>query len=326
MSELHQPQPAAMDLTRRSMLKQLAAGSVALGVAGPSLLLTGCAATATPAATSTAAAGSAAAGQATASSALKGRVRHSVASWTYAHLSIEELCQLVKSLGFSAIDLVGPKDWPTLKKYGIDCSMCNGAEINLVDGWCNPQFHPELIKRYRAHIDLVADAGYTNLICFSGNARGMDRETALTHAVAGLSQILPQAEQRGVVLQMELFNSKVDHPDYLADSSGFGIELCKRLKSNHFKLLYDIYHMQIMEGDIIRTIQDNHQYFGHYHTAGVPGRHEIDETQELYYPAIAKAIVATGFKGYLAQEFMPTPATPEGKAHSLADAIRICDV
>ena len=273
-------------VSRRSMLKQLAAGGVALGVAGPSLLLSGCAATA---AQSTQAAASAD----DETPALKGRVHHAVASWTYAHLSIEELCQLVKSLGFSAIDLVGPNDWPTLKKYGIDCSMCNGAEINLVDGWCNPQFHPELIKRYRSHIDLVADAGYTNLICFSGNARGMDRETALQHAVAGLSQILPQAEQRGVVLQMELFNSKVDHPDYLADSSGFGIELCKRLKSNHFKLLYDIYHMQIMEGDIIRTIQDNHQYFGHYHTAGVPGRHEIDETQELYYPAIAKAIVAT---------------------------------
>ena len=231
---------ASTGTSRRSMLKQLAAGSVALGVAGPSLLLSGCAATAQPA---PATAGDAA--------ALKGRVRHSVASWTYGHLSIEELCQLVKSLGFGAIDLVGPKDWPTLKKYGIDCSMCNGAEINLVDGWCNPQFHPELIKRYQAHIDLVADAGYTNLICFSGNARGMDRETALNHAVAGLSQILPQAEKRGVVLQMELFNSKVDHPDYLADNSRFGIELCKRLKSNNFKLLYDIYHMQIMEGDII---------------------------------------------------------------------------
>lgn len=306
--------------SRRNMLKQLAAGSVALGVAGPSLLLSGCAANAqqTPA-TDDVAANNAAA-------PLKGRVRHSVASWTYGHLSIEELCQLVKSLGFGAIDLVGPKDWPTLKKYGIDCSMCNGAEINLVDGWCNPQFHPELIKRYQAHIDLVADAGYTNLICFSGNARGMDRETALNHAVAGLSQILPQAEKRGVVLQMELFNSKVDHPDYLADNSRFGIELCKRLKSNNFKLLYDIYHMQIMEGDIIRSIQDNHQYFGHYHTAGVPGRHEIDDTQELYYPAIAKAIVATGFKGYLAQEFIPTPATPQGKVQSLAAAVRICDV
>lgn len=257
---------------------------------------------------------------------LKGRVNHAVSRWTYGDLSLEELCLLVKSLGFSAIDLVGPADWPLLKKHGITASMCNGAELNLEDGWCDPKFHPELIKRYRQHIDLVADAGYQNLICFSGNARGMNRQQALENAVIGLRQILPQAQQRGVVLQMELFNSKVDHPDYLADSSNWGIELCKRLNSNHFKLLYDIYHMQIMEGDIIRTIQQYHQYFGHYHTAGVPGRHEIDDSQELNYSAIAKAIVATGFQGFLAQEFVPTPTTKAGRAGSLAAAIRICDV
>ncbi|OGO79469.1 MAG: hydroxypyruvate isomerase, partial [Chromatiales bacterium RIFOXYA1_FULL_46_5] len=224
------------------------------------------------------------------------------------------------------IDLVGPEDWPVLKKHGVDSSMCNGAELNLVDGWSDPKFHPELIKRYLKHIDLVAEAGYKNLICFSGNARGMDRETALQNAVTGLKQILPHAEKRGVVLQMELFNSKVDHPDYLADGSAWAIELCKRLNSQNFKLLYDIYHMQIMEGDIIRTIKDNHQYFGHYHTAGVPGRHEIDDSQELNYVAIAKAIRDIGFIGYLAQEFVPTPKTKEGRAQSLAQAIRICDV
>lgn len=213
-----------------------------------------------------------------------------------------------------------------LKKHGIDSSMCNGAELNLVDGWSDPKFHPELIQRYLKHIDLVAEAGYTNLICFSGNARGMDREIALQNAVTGLKQILPQAEKRGVVLQMELFNSKVDHPDYLADGTAWAIELCKRLNSPNFKLLYDIYHMQIMEGDIIRTIKDNHQYFGHYHTAGVPGRHEIDDSQELNYVAIAKAIRDIGFTGYLAQEFVPTPKTKEGRAQSLAQAIRICDV
>ena len=157
-------------------------------------------------------------------------------------------------------------------------------------------------------------------------ANPLFRETALQNAVQGLKQVLPQAEKRGVVLQMELFNSKVDHPDYLADSSAWAIELCKRLNSDNFKLLYDIYHMQIMEGDIIRTIKDNHQYFGHYHTAGVPGRHEIDDSQELNYVAIAKAIRDTGFTGYLAQEFVPTPKTKEGRAQSLAQAIRICDV
>ncbi|MBU1621003.1 MAG: TIM barrel protein [Gammaproteobacteria bacterium] len=296
-------------LPRRELLKQLAAGAAGLSVLGSGLLLSGAAA----AAPSTA-------------GVLKGNIHHSVSRWTYGDLSIEELCLLVKSLGFNAIDLVGPEDWPVLKKHGVDSSMCNGAELNLVDGWSDPKFHPELVKRYLTHIDLVAEAGYKNLICFSGNARGMDRETALQNAVKGLQQILPQAEKRGVVLQMELFNSKVDHPDYLADSSAWAIELCKRLNSNNFKLLYDIYHMQIMEGDIIRTIKDNHQYFGHYHTAGVPGRHEIDDSQELNYVAIAKAIRDTGFTGYLAQEFVPTPKTKEGRAQSLAQAIGICDV
>ena len=296
-------------LPRRELLKQLAAGAIGASGLGSGLLLSGAAA-AVP----------------TTSGALKGNIRHSVSRWTYGDLSIEELCLLVKSLGFNAIDLVGPEDWPVLKKHGVDSSMCNGAELNLVDGWSDPKFHPELIKRYLTHIDLVAEAGYKNLICFSGNARGMDRETALQNAVTGLKQILPHAEKRGVVLQMELFNSKVDHPDYLADGTAWAIELCKRLNSQNFKLLYDIYHMQIMEGDIIRTIKDNHQYFGHYHTAGVPGRHEIDDSQELNYVAIASAIRDIGFTGYLAQEFVPTPKTKEGRAQSLAQAIRICDV
>lgn len=306
---------ANSNLPRRTLLKQLAAstlaiGSVAAGLFSPAPLL----------------AAAPADNNSQSTKGLKGNIRHSVSRWTYGDLTLEELCLLVKSLGFSAIDLVGPDDWPVLKKHGIDASMCNGAELNLVDGWSNQAFHPELIRRYLQHIDLVADAGYQNLICFSGNARGLDRETALQHAVQGLSQVLPHAQKRGVVLQMELFNSKVDHPDYLADNSLWGIELCKRLKSNNFKLLYDIYHMQIMEGDIIRTIRDNHQYFGHYHTAGVPGRHEIDQSQELYYPAIARAILATGFNGYLAQEFIPTPKDKAGRAESLRQAISICDV
>lgn len=257
---------------------------------------------------------------------LKGNVRHSVSRWTYGDLKIEELCLLVKSLGFNAIDLVGPADWPVLKKHNIDSSMCNGAELNLVDGWIHPQFHDELTKRYLAHIDLMAEAGYKNLVCFSGNARGMDPKVGLENAVKGLQRIIPAAEKKGVIIQLELFNSKVDHPDCMADNSLWGIELSKRLDSPNFKLLYDIYHMQIMEGDIIRTIRDNHQHFGHYHTAGVPGRHEIDDTQELFYPAIVKAILETGYTGYLAQEFVPTPKTPEERAESLRQAIQICDV
>jgi hydroxypyruvate isomerase len=260
------------------------------------------------------------------STQLKGNIHHSVSRWTYGHLSIEELCQLVKSIGFSAIDLVGPQDWPTLKRYEIDSSMCNGAELNLIDGWIHPEFHDELTERYLRHIDLVSQAGYKNLICFSGNARGITPKEGLDNAVRGLKRIIPYAQRKGVVIQMELFNSKIDHPDYMADNSQWGIALCKRLASPNFKLLYDIYHMQINEGDIIRTIQDHHQYFGHYHTAGVPGRHEIDESQELYYPAIAKAILNTGFDGYLAQEFIPSPVNNAGKAASLKDAVVICDV
>ena len=209
-------------------------------------------------------------------SKLKGNVRHSVSRWTYGDLDIEELCLLVKSLGFNAIDLVGPEDWPVLKKYNIDSSMCNGAELNLVDGWIHPQFHDELTKRYLAHIDLMEQAGYKNLVCFSGNARGMDPKEGLENAVKGLRRIIPAAEKKGIIIQLELFNSKVDHPDCMADNSPWGVALCKQLDSPNFKLLFDIYHMQISEGDIIRTIRQNHQFFGHYHTAGVPGRNEID--------------------------------------------------
>jgi hydroxypyruvate isomerase len=257
---------------------------------------------------------------------LKGNINHSVCRWTYNMLSLEELCEVVKSLGVAAIDLVGPGEWHILKQEGIDSSMCNGAEISLEEGWADAKHHPELIERYRKHIDLVAEARYRNLICFSGNARGMDDETGLKNAVAGLKQIMSQAEKRGVVIQMELFNSKIDHPDYMCDNSPWGIELCKRLGSPNFKLLYDIYHMQISEGDIIRTITDHHEYFGHYHTAGVPGRNKIDETQELYYPAIARTIKDTGFDGYVAQEFIPTRESITGNIQSLKSAIQICDV
>jgi hydroxypyruvate isomerase len=257
---------------------------------------------------------------------LKGNINHSVCSWTYNFLSLEELCGRVKKLGFSAIDLTGPKDWPVLKKHGIWSSMCNGAEINLVKGWNDKQCHAQLIKNYTEHIELVAKAGYQNLICFSGNRNGIDDETGMNNCAEGLKKIMSLAEKNKVVIQMELFNSKVDHKDYMCDKSKWGVELCKKIGSENFKLLYDIYHMQINEGDVIRTIQENQQYFGHYHTAGVPGRHEIDDTQELFYPAIMQAIVKTGYKGYVAQEFIPTGKTKEEKIKALKYAIRKCDV
>jgi len=257
---------------------------------------------------------------------LKGNINHSMCRWTYGQLSMEELCRAVNGIGFSAIDLVGPGEWDILKEHGIDSSMCNGAEISLEEGWCEPDYHSTLIDSYTEYIDLVADAGYSNLICFTGNKRGMDDETGLQNCVAGLEQIMGHAERRRVVIQLELFNSKVNHPDYMADNSPFGVELCKRIGSPNFKLLYDIYHMQISEGDIIRTIRQDHEWFGHYHTAGVPGRNEIDESQELYYPAIMQAILETGFGGYVAQEFIPTQETTEENLAMLRDAVKRCDI
>ncbi len=210
------------------------------------------------------------------STPLKGNIRHSVARWTYDFLSVEELCQLVKRIGFSAIDLIGPGEWHILKKHGVDSSMCNGAEPSLEEGWGNAEHHTALIESYRKHIDLVGEAGYKNLICFSGNARGMDPEDGLKAAVKGLKKVMAQAEKRGVVLQMELFNSKVNHPDYLCDSSAWGIELCKRLDSPNFKLLYDIYHMQIMEGDIIRTIRSSIlRPLSHRRSTGTPRNRRV---------------------------------------------------
>ena len=253
---------------------------------------------------------------------LKHNINHSVCEWCFNDIPLEDFLKTLNELGVKAIDLVGPDRWPILKKYDIHCSMCNGAELGLANGWNNPKYHEELIKNYKEMIPKVAEAGYTNLICFSGNRNGMDDFVGLQNCVDGLSQIMPLAEEHGVVIQMELFN-QVNHPDYMCDNSLWGVELCKHLGSNNFKLLYDIYHMQIQEGDIIRSIQNYHPYFGHYHTAGVPGRHEIDETQELYYPAIIKAIQDTGFTGYVAQEFIPTW---DDKIEALKDGFMRCDV
>ncbi len=253
---------------------------------------------------------------------LKNNINHSVCHWCFGDIPLEDFLKTLNELGVKAIDLIGPKDWPLLKKYDIFCSMCNGAEISLEEGWNDPKNHAVLIKNYTEIIPKVAEAGYTNLICFSGNRNGMNDYVGLQNCVDGLSQIMPLAEKHGVVIQMELFN-QVNHPDYMCDSSIWGVELCKHLGSDNFKLLYDIYHMQIQEGDIIRSIQNYHPYFGHYHTAGVPGRHEIDNTQELYYPAIMKAILDTGYAGHVAQEFIPTWSD---KIKALKDGFLRCDV
>jgi hydroxypyruvate isomerase len=256
-------------------------------------------------------------------SPLKGNVNHAVCHWPFNPMTLEELCIGIKKIGFNAIDLVGPNNWHILQKHGVVCSLCNGAELGIPQGFNDPQYHEKLTERYEEVIPLVAKAGYKNLIAFSGNRNGMDDETGLKNCEKGLKKIVGTAEKHGVTIIMELLNSRVDHPDYMCDKSEWGIELCKRVDSENLKLLYDIYHMQIMEGDLIRSIQNNHQYFGHYHTAGNPGRNEIDDTQEIFYPAVVKAIVDTGFDGYICQEFVPKA---EDKMASLEQAIRICDI
>ena len=257
------------------------------------------------------------------SNRLKGNINHSVSPWCYHELTLGELCAVSKDIGITGIDLCGPKDWPVLQKFGMYSSMCNGAEINLTDGFGDTQFHATLQKSYTEMIPLVEKNGYKNLICFSGSRRGKDNETGWANCVEGLKPLVELAEKHNVVLCMELLNSKIDHKDYQCNNVEWGVELAKRLKSENFKLLFDIYHMQIMEGDIIRNITDYHQYIAHFHTGGIPGRHEIDDTQELYYPAVMKAIVASGFKGYVGQEFVPKQAD---KIASLTKAIHICDV
>ncbi len=260
-------------------------------------------------------------------SRLKGNINHSVCQWTYNFLSLEELCIIAKKIGFNAIDLIAPKDWPILQKNGIHCSMCyTSGKNSLYDGFSEKKFHDQLIRDYLDVIPLMKQAGYKNLICFSGSRRGMDDETGWKNCEEGLKKILPTAEKNGVTLIMELLNSKIDHKDYMCDKTAWGAELAKRIGSPNFKLLYDIYHMQIDEGDVIRTIRENHEYIAHFHTGGVPGRHIIDETQELYYPSIMKAILGTGYKGYVAQEFVPQGKTNEEKIAQLKKAVKICDV
>jgi len=255
---------------------------------------------------------------------LKGNINHSVCRWTFNYLSLDDLCKTVKDIGFSAIDLIKPQEWPTLQQHGIYCSMCyTNGDNNLYKGLNDPANHEKLIGEYLEVIPEMAKYNYKNLICFSGARNGLDDETGMKNCAEALDKILPTAKKYGVTMVMELLNSKIDHKDYQCDHTAWGVQLCEKINSENFKLLYDIYHMQIDEGDVIRTIRENHQHIAHYHTGGVPGRHEINDTQELYYPAIMRAIVDTGYKGHVAQEFMPRR---ENKVDSLREAIQICDV
>ncbi len=267
-----------------------------------------------------------------AASGAKGHVHHSACKWCYPKVSLDDLCASGKDMGLTSIDLLQPSDFPTLQKYGLVCAMTSSPTIKGPDGkelggitraFNRKEHHDLLMQAYEPHINAVSEAGFKNLICFSGNREGLDDEAGLRNCAEGLKRLMPLCEKKNVVLCMELLNSRVNHADYMCDKSAWGIELCKQVGSANFKLLYDIYHMQIMEGDVIATIKRSHEYFAHYHTGGVPGRHEIDDSQELFYPAIMRAIVETGYQGHVAQEFIP--ARPDVLA-SLKQAVGICDV
>jgi hydroxypyruvate isomerase len=254
---------------------------------------------------------------------LKGHVNHSVCKWCYPNIPLDDLCKASKDIGLSSIELQGPEEWPIIKKYGLTCAMPWGAGKGIENGWNNPALHNELLASFEDIIPKVANAGLDKIITFSGNRKGLSDEQGLENCAMGLKRLMKTAEKYKVTVTMELLNSKVNHKDYQCDHTKWGVELTKRIGSEQFKLLYDIYHMQIMEGDVIATIKEYHPYISHYHTGGVPGRNEIDETQELNYPAIMKAIVETGYKGFVGQEFIPKHKEP---LVSLRKSVQICDV
>jgi hydroxypyruvate isomerase len=252
---------------------------------------------------------------------LKGNIKHSVCKWCYPNHSIEELAIACREIGIESIEIIGVDAAPILQRYDLTCAMANGPG-SIPVGFNRVENHDALVEGYERLIPQLAAAGWPAIIAFSGNRDGLDDEQGIENTVRGLQRVLPTAERYRVNVVMEGLNSKVDHRDYHYDKTAWGVEVAKRIESDRFSLLYDIYHMQIMEGDVIRTIRDNHQYISHYHTAGVPGRNEIDESQELFYPPIVRAIVETGYDGYLGQEFVPTrdPLT------SLREAVELCDV
>jgi hydroxypyruvate isomerase len=257
------------------------------------------------------------------SPSLKGRVRHSVCKWCYDKIPLDEFCQAAREMGIQSIDLIEAKDFPTLKKNNLICAMVSGVPGGITSGLNRPENHDKIVAYFEATAPVVAEYGYPNIICFSGNRKGMSDEEGLENCAAGLKRIVPVAEKNKVTVCMELLNSRHDHRDYMCDHSAWGVELVKRVGSERFKLLYDIYHMQIMEGDMIARIRENHNYYAHYHTGGVPGRGEIDDSQEINYPAVMRAIIETGFKGYVAQEFVPKRSD---LLASLKQGVQICDV
>jgi hydroxypyruvate isomerase len=295
--------------SRRNLIKSLAVGSAALATAIPT--------TTTDAQTTTP------------MPPLKGNIKHSVSRWCYGSIPFEDLCKACKEMGIMSIELTGPAEWPILNKYGMTSAMGWGdwpKGTGLNSFFNNPKNHDTLVAFYEQLIPQAASMGIKTLICFSGNRAGLTDYQGLLNCQKVIKRIIPTAEKHNVILSMELLSSRDSHPDYQCDNVEWGSVLCEMVGSEYFKLLYDIYHMQSMHGDHIRNIRRYGKYINHYHTGGHPGRKEIDDTQEIYYPAIMKALIANGYKGYVGQEFVPTPKDTPGMLESLRKSILICDV
>ncbi len=253
---------------------------------------------------------------------VNGNIKQSVCRWCYSKTPLEKLAAEARRIGYRSIELLSPKELEVVKPLGLTCAVLSGA-CTIPDGFNRKENHDRLEKSVREHIEIASANGLPNVIVFSGNRRGMPDDEGLANCTEGLKRVVGFAEEKKVTIIMELLNSKVDHKDYMCDRSPWGVKLVNAVGSPRFKLLYDIYHMQIMEGDVIRTIQANQEAFGHFHTGGNPGRNEIDETQELNYAAIVRGILKTGYEGYLGQEFIPK--RPDAMA-SMEQGFRICDV
>lgn len=252
-----------------------------------------------------------------------GPIKQSVSWWCFAQVGMapEQLLRAAAAIGYSAVELAEPEAWPLIKKYGLTIASTNGG-LSIEQGLNRREHHAYLEQQIRAAIAQAEQWDIPNVIVFSGNRAGLDNRLGAEITAEGLSRVAGAAEEAGVTLVMELLNSKVDHPDYQCDRTAWGVEVCRMVNSPRVKLLYDIYHMQIMEGDIIRTIRDQHQYFAHYHTAGNPGRHELNDTQELNYPPIIRTLLETGYQGFLGQEFIPQGDPLAG----LKQAFELCNV
>jgi hydroxypyruvate isomerase len=252
---------------------------------------------------------------------LHGRIHHSVCRWCYGGIPLDELCVQAKAMGITSIEILDEPDWQVVRQHGLTCAVANGPG-SIPDGWNRLEHHDALVARSEELLPKIAAAGLPGMIVFSGNRGGQPDDEGRKNCITGLRRIAPLAEKLGVTVLFEILNSKVDHGDYQFDHMAYGVGVIDGVASPRVKILYDIYHAQIMEGDVIATIREHAPRIGHFHTGGVPGRHEIDATQELNYAAVCKAIADTGFTGFVAQEFVPTrdPLT------SLREAVALCDV